>query len=382
MDPLPQCPTCHAPLEPGLPVCVACGRLFPYHQAEERALWVSRPPGGERASIIEPLLAGASGQSQESLAAQLDRGPVLFRLPASALLAEALCRELTDAGATVALEDQLPPLAALGAWARSLWRDRIALASLTAGLGLAVVAAAQSSKLFYLWLFAVGGLASLDSHRFNRRMTLSPTVLVRRLGLVPEELARPAGAVLRRARSTALPQALAAVLTEHARLLTAVTRVLRDHPALQGPFREALDQVSDHALRLAENAAAIEEASDPAGSDLSARLDSLRALGAEETNRQLHALVASRDERRTKVEWLRRAHALLLVRLESMAERLRALRHDTARRALELAPAPASDQLLAALGRELELALSAVTEVERNLPQPLPEVVAQLVGER
>src|SRR5204863_2976957 len=99
---------------------------------------------------------------------------------------------------------------------------------------------------------------------------------------------RPAAALLRRARSPELREALGAALLEHARLLSAVARALRDHPALQAPFRETLDEVGEHTLRIAENAAAIEEAGeDPEAAELPGRLANLRALGNDETERQL-----------------------------------------------------------------------------------------------
>jgi hypothetical protein len=43
---------------------------------------------------------------------------------------------------------------------------------------------------------------------------------------------------------------------------------------------------------------------------------------------------------------------------------------------------PPPTHALGALGRELELAAAALGEVERHLPKPLPEVIAEVVGDR
>jgi hypothetical protein len=103
-----------------------------------------------------------------------------------------------------------------------------------------------------------------------------------------------------------------------------------------------------------------------------------------ETDRRLRELLTHGDERRAREEWLQRTHALLLIRLEAITERLRGLRQEAAQRALELGDADtaAADRSLTSLGRELELAASAVNEVERGLPQALPEVIAEVIAPR
>jgi hypothetical protein len=239
----------------------------------------------------------------------------------------------------------------------------------------------RGGRTFLLWLLVSGALALVDLQSFGRRISLSPAVLARRLGLVSGTLARPAAALLRRARSPALREALGTVLVEHARLLGSVGRALAGHPGLQGPFRETLDELGAHTLRIAENAAAIEEAGDGEAADLPERLAGLRALGSDETDRQLKALLGSREQRAARHQWLMQAHALLLIRLETITERLRVLRQETASRSLRLTADPAgADRSLEALGRELELAASALNEVERGLPQALPEVIAEVIA--
>jgi hypothetical protein len=285
---------------------------------------------------------------------------------------------LTEVGAQVELRDARSLEEEVVAWGRSVWYE----APLVPLWLIGGIVAVELRSLFLPWLLIGTALVAFGLHGFGRRISLSPAVLARRLGLVSSALARPAAALLRRARSPALREALGAALVEHARLLSAVARALREHPALQAPFRETLDEVGDHTLRIAENAVAIEEAGDPESADLPERLADLRALGSEETDRQLKALLLSRGERRARQEWLRQAHALLLVRLEAITERLRALRQETAQRVLELGAAdtPSADRALESLGREMELAATALKEVERGLPQALPEVIAEVIA--
>ena len=374
-----RCPSCRADLEPGLPLCLACGRLFPEQEPEARVLTIRQMPEEPRASgEIRQLLAAASGRPEASMGRYLERVPTPFRLPASAAVAERLRAHLMEAGALVELGDVTSEFE-LAAWARGLWRHRQLLVLVWGGT--AALAAVEGPRVFLFWLIASGVLALLDLSAFARRITLSPAVLVRRLGLVSGALARPAAALLRRARSAALRETLGAVLCEHARLLASVGRVLAGHPGLQAPFRETLDELGEHTLRIAENAAAIEEAGDGEEPDLPARLADLRALGSAETDRQLKALLTSRDQRAARHQWLLQAHALLLVRLEAIAERLRSLRQETASRALMLTGNPdAAERSLEALGRELELAASALQEMERGLPQALPEVIAEVIA--
>jgi hypothetical protein len=379
-----RCPSCRASLEPALPLCVACGRLFPEQEAEARALVVRHLPEDRRASTeISQLLAAASGQDEARVERYLRRGPALFRLPASAEVAERLRDHLMEAGADVELADAVSDESRWAAWARGLWREQQVGVLLWGGAGLATLWVARGARTFLLWLLVSGALALVDLRGFARRITLSAGLLARRLGLVSGALARPAAALLRRARSASLREALGTVLIEHARLLGSVGRALAGHPALQAPFRETLDELGEHTLRIAENAVAIEEAGDGDPPDLPERLASLRALGSAETDRQLKNLLTSRDQRAARHQWLLQAHALLLVRLEAIAERLRGLRQETASRALKLTADPgAADRSLEALGRELELASSALHEVERGLPQALPEVIAEVIAPR
>jgi hypothetical protein len=376
----PVCPTCRAHLEPALPLCVACGRLFPESEPAARALFVRHLPEDRRAAAEVPaLLAAATGQDEGALSRYLQRGQALFRLPTSEPIARRLHDHLTDLGAQVELSDSVSSEAEWMAWARGLWQEKLTLVLLVGAAGIA--AAYRGTGLFLLWFFFASSVSAFDRRTFARRISLSPAVLSRRLGLVSGALTRPAAALLRRARSQALRDALGTALVEHARLLAAVARALAGHPALQAPFRNTLDEVGEHTLRAAENALAIEEASDAQDVDLPQRLAELRALASEETDRQLRVLLTSREERLARQDWLARAHALLLIRLEAITERLRALRQETARRVLALAAAdaPAADQSLGALGRELELAATALAEVERDLPRPLPEVVAEVI---
>jgi hypothetical protein len=376
------CPSCRAHLEPALPLCVACGRSFPEQEPATRGLVVRRPPEDQRSRVeVQQLLAAASGQSESTVARYVDKGRALFRLPSSEAIAGRLHDHLVEAGADVELTETVGGEVAWGTWARALWNERPSLLMLWLGAG--ALTGYRRPNLLLLWMLISGVLAVLDVRGFGRRITLSPVVLARRLGLVSGSLARPAGAILRRARSGALRGALGAALVEHAKLLSAVAHALRGHPALQIPFRETLDEVGEHTLRIAENAVAIEEAGDAEAGDLPARLADLRALGSEETDRQLKALLVSRDERRARHEWLRQAHALLLIRLEAITERLRGLRQETAQRVLELnADAASADRSLESLGRELELAATALKEVERDLPQALPEVIAEVITPR
>jgi hypothetical protein len=381
----PSCPTCRASLEPALPLCVACGALFPERSPTARACLVRHlPESGAAREEIERLLAAASGQDRESVSRYLRRAPALFLVPASASIALRLLERLTELGAHVELEEAVSPEVRWGAWARALWHDKLGLAALLGALGLGGLAAlARGAGAASIWVLIAGVLAALDARRFRRRISLSPALLSRRLGLVSEGLARPAAALLGRARPGPLREALGIVLVEHARLLAAVARVLAGHPSLQAPFRETLDEAGQHTLRVAENALALEEVGETDAAELPERLARVRALGSAEAERQLRTLLVSRAERRARQEWLARAHALLLIRLEAIAERLRGLRQEVARRALELGTAEASPEpLLTGLGRELELAVAALTEVEQGLPQALPEVIAEVVAER
>jgi hypothetical protein len=359
---------------------VACGRVFPEEDSQTRALMVRRLPSEPRARTeVHRLLAASSGRDELAVARYLDRGRAVFRLPASAEIAQKLCDHLSDAGAQVELLESASREEELMAWVRGLWYEA-PVVPLWLIAGLFVL---RMRGLFWPWFIVAASLVAFGLAGFGRRISLAPALLARRLGLVSSALARPAAALLRRARSTALREALGAALVEHARLLAAVARALRDHPALQAPFRETLDEVGEHTLRIAENAVAIEEAGDAEAGDLPARLADLRALGSEETDRQLKALLVSRDERRARHEWLRQAHALLLIRLEAITERLRGLRQETAERVLELnADAASADRSLESLGRELELAATALKEVERDLPQALPEVIAEVITPR
>jgi hypothetical protein len=374
------CPSCRAHLEPALPLCVACGRLFPEQEPAARALVLRQLPDDQRGRAeVQQLLAAASGQPEAAVARYLGKGRALFRLPSSEGIAQRLRDHLAEAGADVELSDSVGGDAEWTAWARALWSEKGALVMLWMGAG--AFSVLRRPNLLWLWMIISAAVALLDLRSFARRISLSPAVLARRLGLVSGALARPAAALYRRARSDALRQALGAALVEHARLLSAVAHALREHPALQAPFRELLDEVGEHTLRTAENAAAIEEAGDSEALDLPERLAGLRALGSDETDRQLKTLLLSRDERRARQEWLRRAHALLLIRLEAISERLRRLRQETAARALEAnaGDAAAADRALESLGREMELASHALKEVERDLPQALPEVIAEVI---
>jgi hypothetical protein len=376
------CPSCRAHLEPGLPLCTGCGRLFPEQEPADRGLLVRRQPEDQRRrSEVQQLLAAASGQPEARVARYLEQGRAFFRVPSSEGIARCLCDHLSEAGAEVELEETARGDLAWSAWMRALWHESSTMVLAWAGAGALVIY--RRPGLLLLWLLGSVGLALRGRHGFSGRITLSPPVLARRLGLVSEALARPAGALFRRARSPELRAALGTALIEHARLLAAVAQALRGHPALQVPFRDSLDQVGEHTLRVAENAVVIEEASE-AETGLPERLADLRALGSEETDRQLKALLLSRDDRRARHEWLRQAHALLLVRLEAITERLRGLRQETAARVLEVnaGDAAAADRALESLGREMELASSALAEVERGLPQALPEVIAEVITVR
>lgn len=383
MDPAPGCPTCRAPLEPVLPLCVACGHLFPERQAVARGCLVRQLPDDHAARAeLERLLAAASGQDRDAVARYCGRGSALFLVPASSVIALRLRERLAELGADVELEESVRPESSWAAWFRSLWHDKLAVVALSAAGGIAALSLARGARVAWLWLVVTGGLVLMDARRFRRRISLSPALLARRLGLVSEALARPASALLRRSRPGPLREALGAVLTEHARLLTAVSRALAGYPALQAPFRETLELVGQHTLRMAENAVTLEEASTADTADLPERLSALRALDGAEAERQLRALLGSREQRRTRQEWLARAHGLLVIRLEGIAERLRGLRQEVAHRVLALgATTPPPEQLLTDLGRELELAVAALDEVERGLPRPLPEVIAEVVAE-
>jgi hypothetical protein len=331
-------------------------------------------------SAIVRLLAGTCGLREPALARTLTRGRAVFLLPGSSLLASALAAELTGAGAVVEVHEVPPPETAWEmtghAWARWLADEPARLAL----LGGATVAAALVGRGAFAALIA-GALLALDWWLFQRRIVLSPALLARRLGLLPEGLARAAGAVLRRSRSAALREGIAALMVEQGRLLATVSRGLRDHPTLQGPFRETLDALGEQSLRVAENAATIEEASDTDPEDLPRRLADLRTCAGDEIDRQLRLLLTAREDGQVQREWLRRAHGLLVVRLETIAARLRGLRYQAAR-LLVASSQPEPEGLLAGVRRELETTLTAIAEVERGLPRSLPEVVAEVVSGR
>jgi hypothetical protein len=364
-------------------VCVGCGRLFPEQEEPGRALVVRRAPEDPAArQELARLLAAASGRDEAVLARYLDAGEALFCVPASELVVDRLNEALGDAGADTELAETVSTEREWSSWWRALWRERaqLPLLALLSGCFVALV----KPGVLWFWFASVFALAAADVVTFRRRITLTPALLARRLGMMSASVARPAAALFRRARSVALRETLGVLLVEQARLLGAVARALGDHPALQAPFREALDEVGQRGLEIAESAVAIEEAGDTESADVLARLTDLRALGSVEIERQLRELVTSRDQRQARREWLRQTHAILLLRLEALSERLRGLRQESAQRLLELrgAEAAATDQAFASLGRELELAAAALGEVERSLPQSLPEVIAEVVGDR
>jgi hypothetical protein len=377
-SPLVVCPACRALLEPALPLCIGCARVYPDRSESSQAVIVRQVPPD--AGEVVRLLVGVCGLEEAAVRRYLQQGPALFRLPASALVANALVVALTDAGAVVELREVMAPEGGWGLWARTLSRDGGRLGLLGGGVGLTGMWALQGGQLGMLAFFGACAVVALDGWQFQRRIVLSPALLAHRLGLLSEGVARAAGAALRRARSSVLREAITAVMVEHARLLATVARGLREHPALQGPFREALDHVGQQTLRIAENAVTIEEATDAAPTDLPARLEGLRALGSAEVDRQLRALLSTREDRLAQLEWLRQAHGLLLVRLETAAERLRVQRHQAAR-LLVGAQSADVEGALGGLQRELEVAALAFTEVERGLPRALPEVVAEVLAE-
>jgi hypothetical protein len=373
------CPTCRTLLEPALPLCPECGRIFPEREpASTRALVLRSVPADPREVVR--LLVGACGLDEGSVRRYLRHGPALFGLPASALVTTALAQALGEAGAVVEVREEMPPDGGWKSWARELGRDLRRASLLGGGVGAAGLWAWQGGQLGVLAFLGACGVVALDAWQFQRRIVLSPALLAHRLGLLPEGPARAAAAVLRRARTPALREAITAVMVEHARLLSSVARGLREHGSLQGPFREALDQVGQQTLRIAENATIIEEAGEGQPADVPGRLASLRTLGSAEVDRQLRALLTTHEDRRAQLEWLRQTHGLLLVRLETIAERLRGLRHE-ATRLLVGTDGGDVEGALGGLRRELEVAVEAFIEVERGLPQALPEVVAEVVAD-
>jgi hypothetical protein len=364
-EPPAVCPSCRALLEPALPLCTGCGRLFRERATPARTVVVRQAP----ADIVD-LLAGTCGLGEPALSRRLADGEALFYLPGSPLVVAALAAELTSRGAVVEVHDAPPDGVGWRAWLRDLPHEPLRLAVLAAG-----VPAVMWATRGLLALLLAAGVVALDWWRVQRRSVLSPALLARRLGLLPEGLALAAASALRRSRSPALREAIATLMVEQARLLSTVSRGLRDHPALQGPFRETLDALGEQSLRIAENAATIEEASDGDPDDLPGRLAELRARGGEEIDRQLRALVTAREDGHQQREWLQRAHGLLVVRLETIAARLRALRYEAARLLLAHSQ-PEPEALLAGVRRELETTLSAIAEVERGLPEVVAEVVS------
>ncbi|HXU82423.1 MAG TPA: hypothetical protein VN914_13565, partial [Polyangia bacterium] len=77
----PVCPSCRAHLEPALPLCVACGKVFPEEDDQVRALMVRRLPEEQRARTeVHRLLAASSGRDELAVARYLERGRAVFRL--------------------------------------------------------------------------------------------------------------------------------------------------------------------------------------------------------------------------------------------------------------------------------------------------------------
>jgi hypothetical protein len=326
---------------------------------------------------VRQLLGAASGLDETGTGRYLESGRAVYRLAASDLVTQRLEQALADAGVEATLAPSEDRGGEWDAWLRTMVRERLLLLMLAAAFG--VAAGARGSGTFLFWFVLTSGLAAGAFQTFQTRIRLSPAVLARRLGMVSGSVTRPAAALLRPVRTPELRAALGGALVEQARLLAAVSRMLGENPALQAPFRERLDQLGQHALRVAESAAIIEEAGAGDDRELGQRLAQLRALGAAEIDRQLHALVATREQRQARAEWLRRTHALLVLRLEAIAERLRGLRQEAATRALATRRDD-GDRPLAALGRELELATAALAEAERTLPDALPEVIAEVVA--
>src|SRR5690242_13567683 len=106
------CPSCRVLLEPTLPLCPGCARVFA-ERDDTRSLIVRDLPADARPVVR--LLAGACGLDEATLRRYLGRGPALLALPASPLVTAALVGALVDAGATVEVRQEIP---AWSSWLR------------------------------------------------------------------------------------------------------------------------------------------------------------------------------------------------------------------------------------------------------------------------
>lgn len=368
MPPVP-CPACKTPLVAGLPLCARCGEVVPDHAAAPRGLVLKSGPGSlERRRRAEQLLAHAGeGLDEAEVRRRLGRLPAAFQLPTSDAVTARLLDDLGACGYEAEVWDGLPPQTGLREYGEWLLASPARLLPFGAAAGAFVVAATTG----HAWMASAALLAGwlwgwMDLRRYLRSITLRPGLLARRLDIVPEETAQPVGALLRGTISEPLRQALGAALTEHAHLLGAVHGLATRYPDLVGPLREGVAEATGQAARLGEKVAAIERAGDLADPEREGRLAKLREAGGEEIERRLLDMDIAGELREGRAERLTQIHATLLVRLEAITDALRSLRQ----RAIETQvadaarAAPAIDEILSDLRRELDVAAAAVGEMD------------------
>ncbi len=372
-------------MEPRLAVCLSCGRLSPDDNETALTVVIRHAPlsGSGADRDVARVLAQATGTDSEWMARYLRARPSRLRLPGSEALSRRLQEWLADNGFDSEVLDLPPEETSVAGYLRWLFTSKLGLVPYGVGAGLWALCAGQGAHgTGMVVLGATVAWALFDRARFLRCVTLRPDVLAEALGMVPRAITGAAAAVLKDARSPELRAALAAVLTEQARLLGVLDRVWREHRRLHAPMRAALEDLAGHALRLAGRAAAIELAGEPDDPELPRRLAGFRAMGSVEVERQLRALGAATQERQVRRQWLHQVQAVLMLRLETIADALRSLRQRAVAATVGDAPLgdAAADRLVAELAGEIEVAVSALVEIESTVDEHLPVVVGDPVG--
>ena len=365
------CANCGVPIPAMLPLCARCGTVSPEHRDSPLCLVLRSvsPSPAERRRTEDLLADGGEGLDREEVRRQLAQPPALFRVPASEAVLRRLAHDLTACGCEVDLYDRVPPSLGQSEFLQSLWSKKSRLIPYVAA---AVMGAAVLAKGWF-WPIVPLGIATwlwwlADANRFLRRMTLRSALLARRLDVVPEEVARPIGVLLRSTLSEPLRSALGAMLVEHGRLLAEIRALAGEFADLGVSLRDALAELSRHATSLGQKAVAIEQTAELEDPELPARLARLRSPAREEIERRVLLMDVAQEERQVRAEWLRDVHATLVVRLEAIVDTLRSLRQRAIEARVVGAAGPgaeALDRLLIDVRRELSLVAETAGEIER-----------------
>jgi len=377
-----RCGACGNAIEPSLSLCARCGAAVPAHADQPRCLVIRSAPEhpAQRRRGEHILALGGDASDLEEIRRQLDNLPAVFRLPVPDIVTSRLVQDLAACGYEAQVLESLPERLGSREYLQWILAKPPRLIPYAATGGLAVLAAATGAAWSALLLAGAAWLWwAVDRKRFVRRITLDADRLARRMEFIPGEILRPVGAVLQGHLSHVLRSGLGSVVTEHAKLLGEVRAMAADYPDVVGPLRHGCNELTTYAARIAEKAAAIEQAGDFDDPKLPERLRRLRAARSEEVEQRLLLMDAAREERSGRMEWLSQVHATLIVRLEAVADAMRSLRQRTLEtRVMGMAEgAAALNALLGDVQRELTAVAGSVREMERLEARLAEEVVVR-----